>query len=260
MINLLKSNFFRVRKDIITYICLGLCLLMAVGNGIMGILFDRIVDVPEAQAMLEGAFTGKTMFVSALSPVNNMGCLIPILLYIIMNRDYNTGAIRQKVIGGYSRTKIYLSSYLVTLVCGLVFQAFNMICSLLSGVLFCGYGAAWNTQELGLLLKAAVLGLLVYCLFLTIAHFFLHTLKNIGYVAYLGALFVMGGMSALTMLKTENPFVRFLVDWNPINQISVISNFTFEGKMVATMIASSLLYMAALVAGGLYLFRKTDLK
>lgn len=260
MINLLNANFFKVRKDIITYVCLGLCLLMALGNGVMGLFFDVIVDVPEAEELISGMYSGKMIFVSALSPVNNMGLLIPILLYIIMNRDYNTGAIRQKVIGGYSRSKIYMSSYLVTLICGLGFQLFNMICSLAFGTLFFGYGTEWKAGELALLLKAGLLGLLVYAVFLTIAHFFLHLLKNIGYVAYIGTMFVAGGLSALSMLKTDNSFVKFLVDWNPINQISVISAFTFESRTVMTIIASSVVFMTVLVTGGLYLFRKIDLK
>lgn len=260
MINLWKANIFKVRKDVLTYVCLGLCLLMSLGNGVMGIFFDVIVDVPEAKEMLEGMYTGRTLFISTLSPVNNMGFMIPIFLYIIMNRDYNTGAIRQKVIGGYSRTKIYLSSYLVTLVCGLVFQLFNMVCSLVFGTLFFGYGSKWGAEELGLLLKAGGLGLIVYALFLTIAHFYMHTLKNIGYVAYIGTLFVIGGLSALSMLETKNGFVKFLVDWNPINQISVISAFVFDSRTVITTLASSFVFMAALAAGGLYLFKKTDLK
>lgn len=256
MINLFKTNIYRTKKDILLYICLFISLLMVLFNSIGGKFVSNMAGMEEFATL----YNGKHMFSTSFSPSNNMGVLIPIFVYIIMNREYTHGTIRNKVIYGYSKTQIYFSSYLTTLLCGFAFLLFTMLCNLGLGTLILGYGTAFNLAEFSYILKVLVLGMFVYSVFLTISHFIMHLFKSLGYIAYIITLFAILGVSATSMIPSDNPVLKFITNINPAIQLNYISSANFETKLIVTMIITTLVYLVTLNLIGLKLFQKTDLK
>jgi ABC-type transport system involved in multi-copper enzyme maturation permease subunit len=231
---------------------------MALSSGATGIILDQVSNLD--MESLGITYTGKSMLFQALSPMNNMGWLIPILLIFMMVRDYTYGTIRNKIIFGYSRTQIYLASYLTTLLCGLGIMLLNMLISVGMGSLMYGYGEEFDLKVLSDLILIIVLGLLIYSVFLSIAHVSLQIFQTYGFIAYMVLLFGIMGLSLLNMVSADNKLIQIISDCNPINQISYISSPLLEKSMIFKIIINNILILLGLNAIGIYYLNKMDLK
>lgn len=257
MTNLLRANLFRLRKDILFYVCIGLTVLSALSNGFMGVIMEQSSLDMESLGII---YTGKSMLIQALSPTNNMGWLIPIFLIFIMVRDYNYGTIRNKIIFGYGRTNIYLASYLTAMIYGLGIMLLNMLISVSMGSLMYGYGEEFNLKALTGLILMIALGLLIYSVFLTIAHVCLQLLHTYGFILYMVILFSILGLTLFNNLGTDNLVLKLLSDCNPINQISSLSLPSLERDTIVIIVISNIVLLLGLNTIGISYFNKTDLK
>lgn len=256
MLNLLRANLYRAKKDKVLYICLILIFLMVITDCLFGLVTHNFADM-EAFASI---YNGKTMFTRSFDPTTNMGILIPIFAYVIMNRDYTHGTIRNKIICGYKKTSLYLSYYITTLILGIGLVLTNMFLNLSLGSLFLGFGAELNGDELNNIIKVVLLGTLVFSVFLTISHFIMHLLKSFGYIGYFISLFFIIGLTALEFIFADSQIIDLIVDCNPIRQIRYIYTGFLDTNKVVTMILSSFAYITTLNIVGLCIFNKSDLK
>lgn len=101
MIALLSTNFFRIRRDLLFWLALCVCLVggIAFGMGFRGALaFDDFYAFP--------------FFVALCA-----------FLSLFLGREYGDGTLRNKVTAGYRRGQIYLAYLLASLAVGLLFLA-----------------------------------------------------------------------------------------------------------------------------------------
>ena len=144
MTNLLRVNLYRMRKDILLYVCLAVSIVMVFASAATFQMLGLLTGV-DAEAL--GMFaSGKTMLLNALSPMNNMGMLIPILLILMLARDYSNGTIRNKIICGYSRTTVFMASWVSALIFGAAMLLINMLGNLGIGCLLFGYGEPFDDK------------------------------------------------------------------------------------------------------------------
>ncbi len=96
MIALLSTNFFRIRRDLLFWLALCVCLVggIAFGMGFRGApAFDDFYAFP--------------FFVALCA-----------FLSLFLGREYGDGTLRNKVTAGYRRGQIYLAYFLVSLAVG----------------------------------------------------------------------------------------------------------------------------------------------
>ena len=101
MIALLSTNFFRIRRDLLFWLALCVCLVggIAFGMGFRGTpAFDDFYAFP--------------FFVALCA-----------FLSLFLGREYGDGTLRNKVTAGHRRGQIYLAYFLVSLAVGLLFLA-----------------------------------------------------------------------------------------------------------------------------------------
>lgn len=101
MIALLSTNFFRIRRDLLFWLALCVCLVggIAFGMGFRGApAFDDFYAFP--------------FFVALCA-----------FLSLFLGREYGDGTLRNKVTAGYRRGQIYLAYLLASLAVGLLFLA-----------------------------------------------------------------------------------------------------------------------------------------
>ena len=101
MIALLSTNFFRIRRDLLFWLALCVCLVggIAFGMGFRGTpAFDDFYAFP--------------FFVALCA-----------FLSLFLGREYGDGTLRNKVTAGYRRGQIYLAYLLASLAVGLLFLA-----------------------------------------------------------------------------------------------------------------------------------------
>ena len=98
MARLLKAFFFKLKRDLTFKITLIV--------GAATAIFTAII----LMFMQEGkALTGPTMLFTSLSPIQNYGFALPINLISFICLEFSQGSIRNKIIAGNSKLKIYIS-------------------------------------------------------------------------------------------------------------------------------------------------------
>ena len=111
MSDLFRAFFFKLRKDItfrvIGFVGIGVALLM------MGLylLIDSTLPISGHVYC-----TGNNLFVTSFNPSSNYGLAIPINLITFTVLEFSHGVIRNKIIAGNSKVKIYLSLFFTGLV------------------------------------------------------------------------------------------------------------------------------------------------
>ena len=127
MIDLLKTDLKRAVKDKMFIV---LCIIGGAFAVITPILYKVIfvllgIDeeaMQEFEVLGMGFASAKSVFFSAFSLSNNFGLILPVLVAIILCKDFSHGTIRNKIICGKSRTSIYFSLLItcVILICSFI--------------------------------------------------------------------------------------------------------------------------------------------
>ena len=113
MSRLLKAFFYRMSKD------LAFRITLIIGCGI-ALILSVILLVADLMMDMEGIklLTGHGMLTMSLNPAQNYGIAIPINVAIFVALEFTQGTIRNKIIAGHSKFKIYASLYISGLILG----------------------------------------------------------------------------------------------------------------------------------------------
>ena len=285
---LIKSFFFKLTRDLtfrivliigagLAFLMTGLYLLIDLGLGTFG---ENIKFL-----------SGPNMLLTSLSPVDNFGLAIPICLITFICLEFSQGTIRNKIIAGHSKFKIYsalmISGLILTFSLLLVYVG---LCTLL-GTIFGGFDLEQPIVLLTLTILGAysdgvyiaqmlVTAIVVYISIVSYTIFFAALFRNIGpcipvFIIALLMLSVVGSMVAMIGDALENEaLVNFVKIVDPLYVLSgggttesyVVVNDTPKayvsietGAFVATIV-NNLVYAALFFVGGAFIFIKRDVK
>ena len=285
---LIKSFFFKLTRDLtfrivliigagLAFLMTGLYLLIDLGLGTFG---ENIKFL-----------SGPNMLLTSLSPVDNFGLAIPICLITFICLEFSQGTIRNKIIAGHSKFKIYsalmISGLILTFSLLLVYVG---LCTLL-GTIFGGFDLEQPIVLLTLTILGAysdgvyiaqmlVTAIVVYISIVSYTIFFAALFRNIGpcipvVIIALLMLSVGGSMVAMIGDALENEaLVNFIKIVDPLYVLSgggttesyVVVNDTPKayvsieiGAFVATIV-NNLVYAALFFVGGAFIFIKRDVK
>ena len=144
MKNLLRSDFYRARKDKVLFIGL----MVTIGLVILQVLLTKGIYVLAKSEMGDGvemmlAASGLSYWSNGVSIMGNTAqMIVPIFVTIFVVKEFNDRTIRNKLIVGYSRSQIYFSIIIVHVVVSLVYMAAAALVGLIFGTIFFGFGAA----------------------------------------------------------------------------------------------------------------------
>ena len=166
MARLLRSFFYKISKDITFRITLIIGGGMAILMTLLYFLLDRFAG--EGFKML----SGQSMLVTSFSPAQNYGIAIPINIVSFVILEFTQGTIRNKIIAGNSKFKIYLSLFISGLVLAMsLLLVYVAVCTLL-GTVFGGFDmnevvmfgstAAFGKVNTEFIIRFIVLGILSY--------------------------------------------------------------------------------------------------
>lgn len=288
MKNLFKSFLFRLKKDLTFRITLFVGLGIAIFMTLIYLGIDLIAkNSAEDPASYEFMFaTGQNLFLSSLSPVQNFGIAIPINLIIFTVLEFNQGTIRNKIITGNSKTKIYFNLVLS----GLVFTialilTYSLLCLALGSI--CGgfdieghvlLGFSFSYINAEFFWKMVILALLAYIMITVATIFFATLFRNIGpcipvvilllMFCYLsstifGSVRSMGADSngsmdmILLILKLFNPIFSLT---SPESELVATSTFKVSDDYFWAEVINNIVYTALFFFGGWLIFRKRDVK
>ena len=267
---LFRAFFFKIRKEPSFKITLIIGASVAL---VMSLLY-LLVDKTEGSHLL----SGPNMLLNSTSPVSNFGIAIPINLVSFTCLEFTQGTIRNKIIAGNSKFKIYVSLFLTGLIYTFALLIVYVgVCTLL-GVIFGGfdfkqavmvgiYGAGYPNPTI--IAQVLIVSLCIYVFLTSLAVFVGTTFRTVGptisvvvvviLLAYFGSVIVMAAFrdneSVLTIFKVIDPMYA-LIDILP----DAGGNLCYESSTFILSIVSNLAYAAIFFVAGSLIFKHRDVK
>ena len=277
---LFKAFFFKLSKDLTFRITLIIGLALAVVLSL--IYFGIDVLASGEDGIQHNMCTGQSMFFNSISPAQNFGIAIPVNLITFTVLEFTQGTIRNKIITGNSKTKIYFTLFFTGLIftLSLLFAYVGLCVGL--GSIFGGFdinGTIVGSTSLGgqidatYFVRMLVITLLVYLSITAFTIFFATLFRNIGpcipVVIVMIMMLYFAGMIASLMKDTEGTevFVNVMKYVNPmyaLNDASILDSMKgtlamADDTFIASIVNNSI-YTIIFLLGGWLVFRKRDVK
>ena len=294
MSRLIKSFFFKLSKDI----AFRITLIIGVGLAIMMTGLFLLIDISLGLFGEEGAklLTGPNMLLSSLSPVDNFGLAIPINLITFICLEFSQGTIRNKIIAGHSKFKIYLALFISGLVLAFsLLFVYVGLCTLL-GTIFGGFdlnnpiinmtsissmlGAGYC--DAGYILQMLLVAVVVYANIVAFTIFFSALFRTVGPcipIVIIALMIISVGGSLVSMMGDafeNDALVNVVTVIDPLYVISgggtdtilkIVDNEEVPRAYVGitnfafvSTLVNNLVYAALFFFGGAFIFAKRDVK
>ena len=279
MASLFRAFFFKLVKDLTFRVTL----IIGVGMSVLFLLLYILIDGSGVHALA----TGNNMFVTSFNPSQNFGIAIPINLITFTVVEFTWGIIRNKIIAGNSKIKIYLSLFLTGLVftlsllflyvglstlLGTIVGGFNENGFAVMGLMSTNYGT-FVTPEF--LWRYVICCVLVYVTITSFAILLATTFRSVGPAIPICILLplIFGAIFPLfedipDVAKTLGPLLPYL---NPLHAVTKpdtvrISEeywqfkFAISDDLMIKSVCCNLAYIILFVGIGTFQFYKRDVK
>ena len=152
MIRLLITDFKRIFKDKLFLVLLIIGTAFAFVSPVLYKTMFLFMDETETEVInqmgLLSAYTsGKGLYFASFNIADNFGILLPILITIVIFKDYSNGTIRNKIVNGHSRSSIYFSQFISTAVTLWLMILYHALLQFVLGTIFFGYGVEITVTE-----------------------------------------------------------------------------------------------------------------
>ena len=297
MRNLFRAFLFKLRRDLTFRITLFIGIGMAFFMTGTFALIDLLTWLGSEGEFAFNYCNGQNLLVNTLSPASNFGLVIPILLTVFTVSEFNSGTIRNKIIAGNSKSKIYFSIFLSGLVFTfVVIIAYVGLCVGLASILgkFNPNGTIFAINNMsatvnGLLggtticpefvWKIVVVGVTVYITVTAMTVFFSTLFRNMGpcipiiivlllffsLESMIASIFALDNQldSVATAIITTSRILNPLYALNSydVKDISEsVHKFTITNTNLLIHICNNVVYSMLFLLGGWLIFRKRDVK
>lgn len=278
MTNLLKSDYIKLFKDkLFLVVCILAIVFAVITPALYGLIFAFMGESmdPVTEELLMGSVNAKGQFFGSFSFGNNLGLIAPLLIGIIIYKDFSFGTVRNKIISGHSRISIFLSNLIVcftTLFGIILFSAFLTL--FISLLLFEYQATPFAMSDFFYFLESLFFELCIYVFAAAFVCWLCVCMKNIGlvivmYVAVIIgfimiAAFLMAIISVLSLdpkFETTVNVLNFFQRINVFNSSASIGLGTnYEAKDWLYYVLTPLIFAAGLIGHGALKFRRKDLK
>jgi ABC-type transport system involved in multi-copper enzyme maturation permease subunit len=266
---LLKTDFKRILSDKLFKI---LCIIGGAFAVFTPLLYKILFSAVDAEEMLSMTINAKSLFFTAFSPGDNFGLVLPILLVIIICKDFNHGTVRNKLICGYSRKSVFLSMYIAcaTVICTLIL-CYALI-NLFVALIFLEYQAtAFTMADFGYLMLSVLFEIIIYLFISALVCFYISFAKNVGLsiVFYVGTMFlllIVGVVAQVAFMFTDPAntvlykFMEFLTISNPFMPTAIGAGTEYKLYQALSIALPSFIGAVLFVFLGALIFSKKDLK
>ena len=278
MSQLFNAFFFKIKRDLTFRITLFIGIGLAIFMTLLYLLLETITKTK--------MLSGELMLVSSLNPAQNFGLAIPVNLITFTVLEFNQGSIRNKIIAGHSKAKVYTSLFLN----GLIFAfslmiIYSLLCfalgSLIGGVEGGGIamslvGANYAKEYI---YKIIIVGVFTYLSITSFTIFFSTLFRSIGPAIPVVIVTIVFLSLTSTLVGTfggSEELVWILRIIDPLYGLGaaevVTSTSIVDGAEVVTYyqdlttetfvssIISNLVYTALFFVLGISIFKKRDIK
>ena len=278
MSQLFSAFLFKIKRDLTFRITLFIGIGLAIFMTILYLLLEQITKTK--------MLSGELMLVSSLNPAQNFGLAIPVNLITFTVLEFNQGSIRNKIIAGHSKAKVYTSLFLN----GLIFAfslmiIYSLLCfalgSLIGGVE--GGGIAMSLMGANYakeyIYKIIIVGIFTYLSITSFTIFFSTLFRSIGpaipvvivtivFLSLVATLVgTLGGAEELVWtLRIIDPLyglgaAEVVTSTSIVDGAEVVTYYQdLTTETFVSSIISNLVYTALFFVLGISIFKKRDIK
>lgn len=274
MTELFRADLKRVLKDKLVLVMGILAVVFAL---ITPLLYAAIFagDGLLSDPLFSSLITAKAQFFQSFSMTNNLGLIAPVLLAIVLCKDFSFGTVRNKIISGKSRVSIYLSLFAV---CALVLTCVILLSAFISlgvSLIFFDYQLQpFEAADFGYFMASLGFEVLVLLFMAALLSWLCACTKNVGsaivlYVALTFLLMLVGSViqvvvSVLQLTGENKQLVEVLQVIDRLNVGRAVSYIgagtSYSGEDVLYLILPPLAGIFGFTGLGILRFRKKDLK
>ena len=278
MRGLLKSDFMRVLKDKLLIVMGILAVAFAV---ITPLLYALILsgtgynDNDMVMGALAVSFTAKSQFFGSFSLGNNLGLIVPVLLAIVLCKDFSFGTVRNKIIAGKSRVAIFASLFITCSVVLIVVMVLHAVITLCVSLCFFDYQTtAFTLSDFWYFLESFLFEIIVLLFVSSMLSWLCASKKNVGivivlYIAIAFAFVLVGSILqvAISLLDAAGGDKSVIAVLTFISRINVFNAAAYIGtgskyslEDVLYILVPSVVGIMSFLGLGILKFKKKDLK
>ena len=266
MCNLLKADLYRIvrSKLAIVSIILSASLPFIIVLLYYGVAKGTEMLMPEGSGaeLVNGMFNARSLIISSFSLTDNFGLVIPIFSAIFVTKDLTNGTLRNKIISGHNRKKIYFSHLITSIIYNaLIIIVYALFTSLFAFIFF-DYGREINAQEIKSIIFIIILGIMGFVFVATISTC-LSLILNSSILAIVLTVVISIVFSFICMIIS-------LTDYEKFKYIIYFIPFFVNGSTLTINEATNVLFIEGMLSCltfgvintvlGIIIFSKKDLK
>lgn len=285
MINIFKASLYKMVKDITFRITL---IIGGAFTLIMTLLYfamDYGFDTSEGLYL-----TGPSMMFNSMSPMQNFGFVLPIMLIIYVCLEFSQGIVRNKIIAGYSKIEVYFGLLLSALVFTFGIMVTYVLLNTFIGFAFSGFRvsgdfalgllSASGTLSWTFILKIVAIFVVTYLSIVCYTVFIATVFRSVGpciplVMVVLMACYIVASLVSTIALLEDSGLLG--IDVSTVKNIAMTidplyaitggvsmdettTELTVEFGVFISALANNLIYSVLFTTFGALLFRKRDVK
>lgn len=259
MNKLLKANFYKLTKEKSIYVLAGLSILIS----IVAIIIYKVIGSISMEGLIVTELgNGETLFLSGIQLSQNAGMLMALGIVMYVGKEFSQNTIRNKIIVGYSKTSIYLSNFIMSVVVSAILYIVYELVVVCIGIPVFGWGKTFVFAEFIRQLINSLLILVTVSAVVNMITMLSRNLVTAILISVLGIIIIPAILSAINMVplgETARTVMDIIMKSNFLGQSVLIGTENSVSFMI-WVIVSSIITTAGITGLGCYLFEKMDVK
>jgi ABC-2 type transport system permease protein len=251
MLNLLKADFYRLKRSKSFYICLGIITLF-----VSYVILDFSSSAHLKEQLSQNTFHWIYMLFAekAFLPYF-IPALQAIFITMLITSEYSTGTIKDAVSLGFSRISIYISKLITVAVGSIILMLVAVLFTAITSIFVFGIYGSFTWYDFVLLIRMLIIQALLYTAYGSIFLMLTILIKNVGGAMAFNILFslVLGSLSSV-------------VGNSYLGRMMLLMNFSPtavpypETVDLVIAIVVGLFYLLLCTGIGGFIFKKQDIK
>lgn len=261
MLNIVKADLYRIFKSKGVYITLILLFAFISLQVLVGSIGSIGVQTSQTPTIEAARLTGVTAAFATMNIVDNyLYFMLPIIIFISAG-DFSSGTIKNVLARGTSRTKLYFSKLILSLVFTFVLLVLNVIWSIGTATVINGFGGEFNLDFVSRILEVFLPQLFLVFAVICVGNFFVFVTRKTATTNSLYISFCILPMLLVLIISQLWPNAERILNFELVTNMRLIggvSGATDQQVLRAYIIA--FIYIIFSTVGGLVIFKRSEIK
>lgn len=276
MINVLRLEFFRLKKSKLFWILLGVTALLPIITALASSLILSIIDAITSSDASFGNLAEQfrssvtTSIMSSLGMVGYGATLLPLITAsVVLSKEFADGTMRNAILANKKRGELYFAYLIIALTVGASYMLAFMLTSLIIIAPIYGFGGLSAGQAVSAVFCSFALGILSVAFAQSCACMFLFAVRKQWATILFPILItllvpdIMNTVIVLitTVLGMQGDALSYTAtSWIPFYNAALYDAGAIDGALVGKIALYYVLFTAIFTVSGYFTFEKADLK